>query len=339
MLGGDPYSMTSFLQVHNRLEEFLPTDPIIKMYGKKAKPSGFGNSGGGMELDELERFAREQPEWFKYYSSFGTLSQTDLALIGCALRESVDESGFTDIQIVLDEDTKELITLTDSYSPEGHRVVTLWGQYRSYHQRPIKEKEEVDYVAWVDLAMPVAEVYKRLRKEISDPFARPYWSHIRRSLIGISKIDQYHKDREEKPYLINRMVHPSWRLVFRVGRRDDRFPDFGYLISPTDWYQMLDVMIDKNIEHVDEDFIFSIFKNQIVAAKDQQERKEERESAAQAVIETMVDTTNLADSEDYTGIPTSAEILHREDEEYARWLENELNIPSDQRVTESKPVA
>ena len=261
VLGMDPYSLTKFLQVHNTLETLPLGAPIIGMYGPRAKPPNFGNAGGGMEPDELDRFKKNEPELFRYYDSLGTLTAVDLAVIGCALRESKDESGFCDLEIVLGENGK-LLLLTDYYyqdiDPEkgisnikGHRVVTVWGKYGSYQSRPIKEKDEVDHVEWIDFSMSMKETYKRLRRELGESLAYPlypYWSHVRRLLIGISKIDQYRKDTQESPCLIGRMIHPSWRLVFRVGRGDDRFPVSGYQISPEDWYHLFDIMIEKGIE-------------------------------------------------------------------------------------------
>lgn len=341
VMGMNPHSLTSLLFVHNKLETLVPGALIIAMYGGKAKPPGFGNAGGGMEPDELERFQKNEPEWFKYYSSLGTLTAMDLAVIGCAFRESKDESGFCDLEIVLDEDTKKPVILADHHYSEGHRIVTVWGKYNSYQQRPIRETEEVDYVAWIDFSMSMTEIFKRLRRELDESKVYPYWSHVRRSLIGFSKMDQYNKSREERPCLIGRMVHPSWRLVFPVGKRDGR----GYQISPEDWYHIFDIMIKMNIENPDEDVLlsesfnnalFSEFKfrlkDKILFAKEQQARWLERESKAALVAnaepapEDSADSKTLIGSEDYTGIRSSAEILQAEDEEYARWLEGELGI-------------
>ena len=344
VLGMDPHSLTKFLQVHNILETVQLGAPIIAMYGARAKPPGFGNAGGGIEPDELVHFQKNEPEWFEHYSSLGTLTPTELAIIGCALRESKDESGFCDLEIVLDEDSEKLIILTDFHyrdiDPEkgvsnvkGHRVVTVWGKYNSYQQRPIKEKDEVDYIAWIDFGMPMTEIFKRLRQELGESAVYPYWSHIRRSLIGFSKIDNYHKNREERPYLIGRMIHPSWRLVFRVGNGDSRFPLYGYQISPRDWYAMFDIMLGRGIEYLDNDMLLSSMfpgiREKIVSAKKQQEQRMEREKgAAQVATETIPDPSDLAGSEDYTGLRSSAEILQAEDEAYCKWMESELGIRS-----------
>lgn len=353
VLGMDPYSNTKFLQAHNMLEALIAGTPIIAMYGGRAKPPNFGNPGGGMESNELDLFEKNEPEWFKYYSSLGTLSPTEMAIIGCAFRESVDESGFDDNEIVLDEDTRKLIVLTDYHYREGHRVVTVWGKYHSYHQRPIKEVEEIDYVEWIDFSMPMVETYKRLRRTMGGELPiYPYWSHVRRLAIALSIIDQYRKDREERVYLIGRMLHSSWRTVFRVGRGDDRFPPFGYQITPEDWYHMFDIMIEKGIEVLDEDVLLTEFngksKTKILAydssgrtkteerkknldlsgkisfAKEQQERRLERENSTTSVPEISTDDGELAGSEDYTGLRSSVEILQAEDEEYAKSLEKEF---------------
>lgn len=381
VLGMDPYSLTRFLQVHNTLETLPLGAPIIAMYGMRAKPPNFGNAGGGLEPDELVHFQENEPELFQYYSSLGTLTPAELAILGCALRESKDESGFCDLEIVLDENSKPFL-LTDFYyrdtngqgisNIKGHRVVTVWGKYNSYQQRPIREKDEVDYVTWIDFSMSMAEVFKKLRNELEQSLMYPlypYWSHVRRSLIGFSKIDKYHSNTEERPYLIGKMIHPSWRLVFKVGERDSRFPLYGYQITPEDWYHMFDIMLDKGIENLDNDVLFTEFNgrskkkilvygsdgkprleerkrdlnlaSKIALAKERQEKRLEKENKATQVVvaETTFDSSELAGSEDYTGIRSSAEVLRAEDEEYARWLEDELNVEPSLRVIKPRPVA
>jgi len=166
LLGTDPHSDIKLLQAHNMLEAMTANSVIIAMYGGRSKPPNVGNVGGGMEPNELDLFKEREPELFKYYSSLGTLSATDIAIIACARREGIDESGFDDLDILLDKDTGKLIILTDYHYKEGHRVVTVGGKFNSYNQRPIKEKDEIDYVDWVDFSMPMFEVYKRLRREI-----------------------------------------------------------------------------------------------------------------------------------------------------------------------------
>lgn len=356
VLGTDPHSLTRFLQVHNRLETLVLGTPIIPMYGGRAKPPGFGNAGGGMEPNELERFRELEPEWFNYYSSLGMLSPTDLAIIGCAFRESIDESGFDDLEIVLDENNR-LIILTDYYYREGHRVLTVWGEYQSHHSRPIKEGDEIDYVDWVDISMPMVEVFKRLRRELGEPPVYPYWSHIRRIGLSIPVMDRYRRDTMDRPYSVGRLVHHSWRTVFRVGRGDDRFPPSGFLISPYDWYHMFDIMLEKGIEDIDNDVLLSEFNGKsktkilvygpdgkpqykerekelklaekIAFAKEQYEKRLEEQAKVSATTVSEIASNNgeedLAGSEDYTGIRSTAEVIRAEDEEYARWLEGELS--------------
>ena len=331
VLGFAPRLFTTTLQVHHKVEALRPNDPVIAIYGPEGKPPYYGNPGGGMEPDELERFQNNEPELYEHYSSLSNMSPQDLAVIGCALRESVDESGFYDIGIMLDESSSELIKLTDYHYSNGHRVITVWGQYNSYQSRPIREKDEIDCVAWIDFSMPMVEIFKKLRSELSGSVVYPFWSHVRRSLIGFSRIDQYHRDRYERPYLISRMIHPSWRLVFPVGRGDNRFPANGFQISPQDWYRMFDIMLEQGFEHVDNDLIFSSFRDKIVIQKDHEEpRLETSESTSRAA--TTIDDKELVGSEDYSGIPSSAEILQAEDEAYARWFEETMNLPQALRV-------
>lgn len=355
VLGVDPYSATKFLQVHNRLEVLSPGAPVIPMYGGKSKPPAIGNPGGGMEPNELELFEKSDPELYKYYSSFGTMTPMDLQIIGCALRESRDETGFFDLRIVLDENTKKPVILTDFYYKEGHRVLTVWGKYNSYQTRPIKESDEIDYADWIDFSSSMLDVYRRLRRDIrGDIPVYPYWSHLRRIVASVTTIDRYNRDTDERPYLIRRLIHPSWSTVFRVGRGDQRFPSGGYLICPEDWYYMFDIMMEKGIENLDNDTLLSEFNgrskvktlaydmargvyelkerteelklaNKIAFAKEQQDRILEASSGAPEFISSDLSVGgDIAGVEDYTGIPTSAEAIAREDEEYFKALEREF---------------
>lgn len=339
-LGSDPYSVTKYLQVHNTLETLLPGAPIIDMYGGKTKPPGFGNPGGGMEPDEYDRFKTNEPERFKYYDSLGTLSEDDLKIIGCAFRESQDESGFCDIEIALDEDTKKLIILNDYYYKGGHRVITVWGKYRSYRQRPIKEAEEIDYVDWTDFSMPMSEVYRRLRQKVGDPPAYPYWSHLRRICSALPMIDRYNRDREERSYSIGNLIHSSWRTVYRVGRGDNRFPNGGYMISPEDWYHMFDIMLEKGIEDLDNETLLTEFNGRaklkvlVFDPSDRKYKMKAREKdlnlggkialAKNQEFKEVPAVETLEGSEDYTGIPTSAEAIAREDKEYFEALDRKF---------------
>lgn len=335
VLSSDPYSVTKYLQVHNTLETLLPGTPIIEMYGGRVKPPGFGNPGGGMEVDELERFKNNEPELFKFYESLGTLSDMELAIIGCARRETIAESGFDDFEVVLDDETKKPVILNDYHYKSGHRVVTVWGKFLTYRHGPIKEADEIDYVDWTDFSMPLLETYRRLRKNLGEPPAYPYWSHIRRLCSSLPVIDRYNSDREDWSYPIGKLIHPSWRTVFKVGRGDDRFPSGGYLISPEDWYHMFDIMLEKGIENLDNETLLDEFNGRAktkVLTFDPSDKKYKLktrdkdlnlgEKIALARNQQMkendptVDVENLAGSEDYTGIPTSAEMIAKEDQEY-----------------------
>ncbi len=334
----DRHAVVKFLQVHNRLETLVLGAPIIPMYGRRAKPPGLGNPGGGMEPNELELFKKNEPEWYKYYDSLGTLTPEDLKIIGCAMRESKDESGFCDLEIVLDEDTKKLIILTDYHYREGHRVLTVWGKYSSYQSRPIKESDEIDYADWVDFSLPMIEVYERLRRKLPGWPVYPYWSHLRRILSSIRVIERYHRNLEGRANQIGRLIHPAYRTVFPVGKGDSRFPANGYLISPYDWYHMFDIMLEKGIEGLSNDVLLSEFngrsktkilvydfegKPHVEARKEDLNLKGKIELAKEQRETVSID---MAGSEDYTGIPSSAEMIAKEDQEYAKWLETELGL-------------
>ena len=319
VLAISPHSLTTCLLVHHKLEVLQPNDPIVKIFGTNGKPPYFGNPGGGMEIDELVRFQTEQAKRYNHYQR--TLKPHDLALVGAGLRETIDESGFDDIEIMTDRDDGSLIILNDYRYVNRHRVVTLWGQYGSYHQRPIREKDEIDHVAWVDFSLPMVEVFRRLRKELSsDLLVYPFWSHIRRSLVGFHNMDKYWRELSERPLQVSRLIHDSWKLCFPIGEGDIRFPKNGYRISPKDWYQMFDIMLDQGIENIDANVIYEVFREKIDRAKANEDR-------ARGIGETIADnlnTDNIEGAEDYTGIRPTAEILQAEDEEYSRWLEQEL---------------
>ena len=350
VLGMDPYLDIKFVQGHNLLEAMIAGTPIIPMYGGRSKPPAVGNLGGGMEPDELERFEKNEPELYRYYESLGTLSPAEMAIIGCARREAIDEGGFDDLEIMLNEDTNKLIILTDYHYKEGHRVLTVWGKYGSYNERDRKEKDEIDYVDWVDFSLPMFDVYKRLRREINGKFpVYPYWSHLRRIGLGLPVIDRYRRDREERYQPLDRMLHDSYRTPFRVGGGDGRFPRYGYQISPEDWYHMFDIVMEKGIEDLTNDVLLYEFNgraktkvlhykpngkyelkersrdlglaSKIAFAREYQERKLEEKERSSGTVDADVtagETTNLAGSEDYTGVSITAEVLKAEEDEYMR---------------------
>ncbi|MDP3697749.1 MAG: hypothetical protein Q8R55_07120, partial [Candidatus Taylorbacteria bacterium] len=220
----------------------------------------------------------------------------------------------------------------------------------SYNQRDRKEKDEIDYVDWVDFSLPMLDVYKRLRREIGGPFpVYPYWSHIRRIVLSLPVIDRYRRDREERYQSIDKLLHDSWRTPYRVGQGDNKFPRYGYQISPEDWYHMFDIMMEKDIEDLSNDVLLSEFNgraktkvlyyksdgkyelrerardlnlaSKIAFAREYQERKLEEKERSLGTANAEVaagENINLAGSEDYAGVSITAEVLKAEEDEYMR---------------------
>lgn len=324
-----PFWETSVLWVYN-LEEKGPV-PYIPKYQGKAKPAGWGNGGGGVEPDELEKLRKIDPENPIFNTHF--VSEEDRIFAACGLREFKDESGYCEIDIVTWPDPaneeREQVRLLEYIDPDtGHRIVTLWGEVRSLVKGPIYEREEIERSEWFDLQMSIAANFRDRRERPG----RPYWSHIRRTAQAFARIDNYYRKIGEPRRCVGRLIHPSWRTVFRVGRRDKRFPHVGYPISPEDWYKLAEHIIDEGIEDPDNDLIYEMFSDKIDVAKAVAEREEEerqkeldRELAAEAAESAQETGGEEATSEQIEeertteGIPKH--IVTQEDVEYLEWWE------------------
>ena len=316
-----PFHPTSILLVHNMLEDAVPGMPFISMYNGKVKPAGWGNGGGGMEKDELEKLmAREPRNPILTDPSFATID--DKMVAACGLRELQDESGYRKAEIRMPDGGVKLL---EYFLPNGHRVVTIWGEVKSLVYEPIVEFNEVDIADWFDLSVSLPNLFRNRNKRPG----LPYWSHVRRILIGISRIDGHYRRNGEPWRCVGSRIHPSWRLVFSVGAGDPRFPRRGYRIYYKDWYSLIEEMIDNKVEMLNNDAIYCRFKEKIDLAV-LEENKETRveatteEEKTEPVAVSGNDDDNWGDSVSELEIP--AEIAAREDEEWRIWMEKELGL-------------
>lgn len=330
VLAQHPYCPTSIRWAHNVLEK---TPTKLVRYNNQLKPDGWGNSGGGLErityvprldrfLTELEILELRRPG--HRILTDDLLSEETKVLLAGGLREFVDETGFRDIEIRTDypgvflSDYKypPWIAADDIIYPGGHRKITLWGELTSFREDPIIESNEIDKTDWFDFSSSLPGLFFNRSPE------RPYWSHVRSTLSGLLKI--YGHEKETKNGFvpnIPRRIHPSWWYVFQVGRGDSRFPIEGYKLSPGQWYKLFDLMVARRMEEADNDFLLKFLGRDL----DNTRRKEEMRLSSDA-SETQETTRAVEGSEDSEGIPTVEEMQRKEDEEYSRWLERELDL-------------
>lgn len=336
VLARHPYISTCFRWVHNLLEK-EPTK--LARYNYQPKPAGWGNGGGGLEPDDFEKLAKLFPDHPILVD--GSLTEDQRLIIAGGIREFVHETGYKDIEIktdypgvfLYDYKYRDWVDKSGVIHPGGHRKITLWGEMTSFISYPDLhiEKHEVDRSDWFDLTTSLPKLFSN---RFTHP-DRPYWSHVRPTLIGILRTYRYFKSVD--PYIpdIRDKIHSSWWNVFPVGRGDPRFPSNGYRLSPKEWYDLFDILVARKMEYADKDFLVTFLGRKLEDAL----RIEEMESKVSETVEPEASqTTNVVEnSEDSEGIPTVKELRDQEDQEYAQWLEESLELPHSLRVT--KPVA
>ncbi len=328
VLAFHPIFPNTILWVHNIQEK---VSAFIKRYDGKPKPSGWGNGGGGLESNELELLAKYDPEHplFSYQ-----LADEDKTIIACGLRELRDESGYYDINIDIPEDGQyRLLTYTyrDERGNEEHQVITLGGGLQSLSRRPIVETNEIDIVDWFDVTQSLPEQFF---DQVKRP-ERPYWSHVRRTLLGIQQLDYRKRDEFGDRYAMLRdRVHPSWRFVFPIGKGDERFPKNGYPMPPAKWYELFEEMVKEKIEMVDRDFIFNKFSNAIIEACEREQYLDQSAVISSTPAEKVDDASVPVDDSEDAGLPVPLQVLKEENElwmrhhneEWREWSERAYGI-------------
>lgn len=330
-----PLYPTWTLWVHNLPESIAV---YILRYGNTVKPPGWGLAGGGQEPHEVEKLRGRDPNHPILANPH--ISEEDRAIAACGLREFRDESGYEDILIrtmplhkSASSGPSATVRLYDYRMkdrwPDGsettHEIVLLWGEVESLAHRPIQELDEVDKSEWFDVSRPLCEIF---RDRAATP-GFPYWSHVRRTIIGIQRIDWWRRFFNEEEKSLSRLIHPSWRLVFPVGRGDDRYPRNGFRIPPAKWYYLVEMMIQEQMETVGANFIYELFREDIELAVELERMCEERERPPQAKMapETAAETEEEEVVADELGGETNRQtLLRRQDEEYRVWMERELRV-------------
>ena len=338
VLAFHPIDRTFTLWVHNLLE---PITTYIPRYGNTTKPPGWGHGGGGQEPNEIERLRERDP--LHPILANKNISEEDRAIAACGLREFRDESGYQDISIVTIPCSSEsgekapatvclyshrLYDYLEDGAKTTHEIVTLWGEVESLARRPIQEIDEVDKSEWLDISKPLSEIF---RDRVSLP-GFPYWSHVRRTVIGLQRIDWWRCFFDEPERCISHLVHPSWRLVFPVGVGDPRFPKYGFRISPSQWYYLFEMMVQEQIAVVGANILYELFKEDIERVVEQEHLRDERPEVASLKTPEPTDSTDSDEGYDsplldkYSGEPAPEELLRQQDEEYRIWMERELGI-------------
>ena len=81
------------------------------------------------------------------------------------------------------------------------------------------------------------------------------------------------------------------------------------------------------MEEADNDFLVKFLGENLVNAKRREEERLERAYGVQSETAQAQEVTQaVEDSEDFEGVPTVKDMVKKEDEEYAQWLEGELGI-------------
>lgn len=330
-----PYCSTSIKWAHNVLEK---TPTKLVRYNNQPKPDGWGNSGGGLErlvyvpsldryLTELEFLELRRPG--HPILTDKSLSEETRIILAGGLREFVDETGFRDIEIrtdypgvfLSDYEYPPWIDADGVVHPCGHRKITLWGKLTSFREDPIVESSEIDRTDWFDMSISLTSLFFNLSPE------RPYWSHVRSTLNSVLKIYRY--ERETKDGFvpnIPKRIHKSWWYVFQVGKGDSRLPRNGYRLSPGQWYKLFELMVAKRMEEADNDFVLKFLGKNLDNARRIEEEQLNNTEDEGTGNELQGVTQAIEDSADSDGIPTVEDMIRKEDQEYARWLESELGI-------------
>ncbi len=99
-------------------------------------------------------------------------------------------------------------------------------------------------------------------------------------------------------------------------------------MSPGQWYELFQLMVAKRMEEADHDFLVKFLGDKLTDAKVKEEERLGKDKVELVDVSTTTPEVTQAvdDSEDAEGIPTVADMIKKEDEEYGRWLESELSI-------------
>lgn len=343
-----PHISTSVRWVHNLLEK-EPSN--LARYDYQPKPAGWGNGGGGLEFDDEERLR----QLFPNHPILTDKSLTDVQslIIAGGIREFVHETGLPDITIrtdypgvfLYDYKYRDWIDKNGVIHPGGHRKITLWGQLNSFvpDERLHIERHEVDQSDWFDTAISLPKLF-------FNRFTRPdwpYWSHVFSTVIGLLRIYRYQRSIDEFTENVPEKIHPTWWYILQIGSGDPRFPKGGYRPSPSEWYELLKLMVTKKMEIADEDFLFNFVKRNLDNAKRREEQEfkilgsREGRNLKEVSSDSKV-TREVQNSEDSDRLPVLEElrekwyeeynqwVLETKDAEYVRWLEEDM--PEDKRV-------
>jgi len=235
---------TEVYWVLNREERVPTTNGFVT-----CKRKGWGNPGGGLEQRDMVD-ARGYP-----LSYDGMLKK-------CAARELEGETGFAHFDIIpyLPNQVHFLIFFEKSHGTQ-HTVYTLAARLRDNMQGAIEEVEkmEIERGKWVDLSLSPLEFLENK----DDPL--PYYSHVKRTIITLNRL----ASTEGKSKL---WIHPTWRLVFPIGKGDPRFPEEGYALRVAAWAEEMRNMVATGNNRIDLNRIHAIFLQDMRVKTIRQER-------------------------------------------------------------------
>ena len=204
------------------------------------KPGGWGNPGGGLEL--IDAFDR-----------LGNLRSFEGMICECGRREVKAETGFIHFQFEPDCATRQFSFLCEMHR-SGHRIITLAAQLENFEQRltennEIEEVNEIEGAAWFDLSKSPVDL-------LGGGTYLPYWSHVRRTVTVLERLAR-NREKGVPP------IHPLWKIAFKMGSGDSRFPSGGYCLEPRAWYEEMRYLIDTKATKVDLNRIFELYREKI----------------------------------------------------------------------------
>lgn len=343
-----PFKPTTILWVLGKLEN-KPSK--IKAFNNQPKPPAWQNAGGGMEVDEIDRFLNRFADHKMASFAFDDrLTLYDKYVIFCGLREFFDETGYHDVEVFpyfpiyrYDRDDRDdNVSIYDSRLKNGHRAKTIFSHVESFETRDIVEKEEIAKAEWFDMTTPLSRLFF---DRINFPL-HPFFSHVRRLMITMRRAQKMASFEDAPDYCRRELagivdkIHPSWRLIFPIGRGVTGFPERGFRPNRDSWYKLFHKMVAEKIELPSIDMIAHFFQAEILEAKKREERRKEKGEVFAEPDPYLNEYTVGSFGQNHDTVPT--EELLRQDEEYAEWFlrkdEESLGLSEDQRVAGCKPV-
>ena len=261
------------------------------------KPRGWGNPGGGLEL--VDAFSRSDQ-----------LHSFEGMILACARREVTAETGFIYLQFEPDFATRRFPLLRNVHR-SGHRIFTLSARLNNFEQRfteegEVEEANEIERGLWFDLSKSPVDL-------LAEEPDLPYWSHVWRTVTVLNRLAQ-NRGKSVPP------IHPLWKLVFRVGAGDPRFPADGYCLEPRAWYVELRHLVDIRATRINFDRIFDLYREEIEVQRAIEAERRPVAPPVRDIRDSIQQPQCIATSEDLRLLAEYRAKIAREEEEWREFM-------------------